>query len=204
MEATITRETLRNSFVKEIEAISGENANLCFQCMKCTTGCPVSAYMDYQPAQIIHAIRLGQEELVMQSATPWLCASCQTCTTRCPQGVDIAGLMDAVRILAQRRGVVSGEDVKAFYDAALGSICKHGRMKEAAMMIAMKGGLLMAPFRTSKEDRRLGITMARKGKLSIRDALFPSKEGADQTQKIFKNVKEIEAADEAARKGQAQ
>jgi len=61
--------------------------------------------MDYKPAQIIHAIRLGLDDLVFNSKTMWLCASCETCTTRCPQEVDVAKVMDAVKIIAARRGI---------------------------------------------------------------------------------------------------
>ncbi|MBI4946909.1 MAG: 4Fe-4S dicluster domain-containing protein [Bacteroidetes bacterium] len=57
--------------------------------------------MDYSPSQIIHAVRLGMIELVLNSNTIWLCASCETCTARCPQDVDIAKVMDAARIIAR-------------------------------------------------------------------------------------------------------
>ena len=35
----------------------------------------------------------------------WLCASCLTCSVRCPRGVDIAAIMEALRLLKTREMV---------------------------------------------------------------------------------------------------
>jgi heterodisulfide reductase subunit C len=45
------------------------------------------------------------DDLVLNSKTMWLCASCETCTTRCPQDVDVAKVMDAVKITALHQGI---------------------------------------------------------------------------------------------------
>jgi len=37
-------------------------------------------------------------DLVLNSKTMWLSASCETYTTMCPQDVDVAKVMDAVKI----------------------------------------------------------------------------------------------------------
>ncbi len=84
---------------------SGQNVNLYYQCRKCAVGCPVSYAMDHTPAQLIHGMRLGMDDLVLKSKTMWLCVSCETCTTRCPQDVDVAMVMDAVKIIALHQGV---------------------------------------------------------------------------------------------------
>jgi heterodisulfide reductase subunit C len=54
--------------------------------------------MDMLPNQVIRFIQLGQEDEVMGAESPWLCASCFTCYVRCPKGVDIAKLMEAIRL----------------------------------------------------------------------------------------------------------
>jgi heterodisulfide reductase subunit C len=46
----------------------------------------------------------------MAAQSPWLCASCFTCFVRCPKGVDIASLMEAVR-LRHLREQASGDYV---------------------------------------------------------------------------------------------
>jgi ferredoxin len=91
-------------FIREVEELSGENINSCYQCGKCTAGCPVALEMDYTPRQIIRMVQLGMKEEVLKCSTIWLCASCVTCTARCPREVDLAKIMDALRILARREG----------------------------------------------------------------------------------------------------
>src|SRR4030042_6534711 len=103
MELNLTI-TSRSQLAEAVLHESGQNVNLCYQCMKCAAGCPISYAMDYKPAQLIHAICLGLDDLVLNSKTMWLCASCETCTTRCPQEVDVAKVMGAVKIIAMRRG----------------------------------------------------------------------------------------------------
>jgi heterodisulfide reductase subunit C len=79
---------------------SGQSVNLRYQCRKCAAGCPVSYTMDHTPAQLIHGMRLGVDDLVLNSKSMWLCASCETCTTMCPQDVGAAKVMDAAKITA--------------------------------------------------------------------------------------------------------
>ncbi|HEC03958.1 MAG TPA: heterodisulfide reductase subunit C [Phycisphaerales bacterium] len=163
---------------------SGQNVNLCYQCMKCAAGCPVSYEMDYKPAELIHAIRLGMDDVVLNSKTMWLCASCETCTTRCPQEVDVAKVMDAVKITARKQGVKPAiPQVASFYRAALSNIKKCGRMYELGMII----GLKMRTFEFFK-DAGMGMKMFRKGKLKM----IPSLTGAMRTWRIFRRVANIE------------
>ena len=69
----IKLENKSKKFRELIEKISGQNVNTCYQCLKCSAGCPMADEMDYMPAQIIHAIRLGLEDYVMKSGTIWVC-----------------------------------------------------------------------------------------------------------------------------------
>ncbi|NNG17314.1 MAG: heterodisulfide reductase subunit C [Gemmatimonadales bacterium] len=163
---------------------SGQDVNLCYQCGKCAAGCPVSYAMDYSPFQLIHATRLGLDDLVLNSKTIWLCASCETCTTRCPQDVDIAGVMDTVKTIVLRRRVKpTVPRVAAFYQAALGSIRLHGRLFELGMIVGLK-----RRTRELFKDTGLGMRMLRKGKLK----LFPSFSGARTARKIFDRVRKLE------------
>ncbi|GAB4288365.1 MAG: 4Fe-4S dicluster domain-containing protein [Myxococcota bacterium] len=171
----------------EIAAITGENVNLCFQCQKCASGCPLLFAMDYTPSQIIHSIRLGLDDIVMESKTMWLCASCQTCTTRCPQGLDIAKVMDGAKILAQKKGIKSSEpEIHAFYRAMMDSILGYGRVYELGMIMSHK-------FRTGKffKDMGLGMKMFSKGKLK----LIPTWAGGGKIRKINRALKEIEGGE---------
>ena len=183
MEANLTI-TSQSQLAKAVLDESGQNVNLCYQCRKCAAGCPISYAMDYKPAQIIHAIRLGLDDLVFNSRTMWLCASCETCTTRCPQEVDVAKVMDAVKITAIKQGKKPTiSQVASFYRAALSNIKMCGRMYEMGMIM----GLKMRTFEFFK-DAGLGMKMFKKGKLK----LMPSFTGALRTRKIFNRVKSIE------------
>lgn len=169
---------------RAIREISDVDVNLCYQCGKCAAGCPVAYAMDYPPAQLIHAARLGLDELVLGSKTIWLCAACETCTTRCPQDVDIAGVMDAAKILAVRRGVEPAiGEVRSFHKAALSTMRRFGRMWEAGMILSLK-------LRTRQyfKDIELGKRMLRKGKLK----LLPSLTGARRARRIFARAKRLE------------
>ena len=81
-------------FLTEVEALSGQKILECYQCGKCTAGCPTAFAMDYPPNQILRAIQLGMRDTVLSSKAIWLCASCETCGTRCPQDVDFPRIFE--------------------------------------------------------------------------------------------------------------
>jgi len=92
--------------LKDIADISGENVRECYQCGKCTAACPVNKAMDILPHQVIRFLQLGMANEVLKSNTIWICASCFTCAGRCPRGVDVARVMEALRIvLLRKRGI---------------------------------------------------------------------------------------------------
>ncbi len=105
MSANLSRQTLRNGFITRVEAISGQDLGTCYQCGKCSAGCPSVSQMDVLPNQLIRLAQLGLEEELLNSRSIWVCASCMTCTSRCPKGIDIAAVIEALRLvlLRQRR-----------------------------------------------------------------------------------------------------
>lgn len=104
MKEIITPETGINEIIDTIEEISGENIFKCYQCGKCTAGCPASAEMDMGPAEAIRLLQLGLVERVLHSRAIWFCASCIMCYNRCPKGVDFAKIAEACRMVLLRRG----------------------------------------------------------------------------------------------------
>ena len=144
----------------------GINVQDCYQCQKCSAGCPVAFAMDYKPNQIMQMVLLGMKERVLSSETIWVCASCYTCSTRCPNDIDIAKVMDRLRQSALREGVSPADkNVPLFHSILLDSIRSHGRVHELGMMsrYKMKTGKLF-------DDFKVGWSMFRKGNLK----LFPS------------------------------
>jgi heterodisulfide reductase subunit C len=121
------------SFLREVESASGEKVSLCYQCRKCSSGCPVTFAMDYLPDVILRMVQLGFKDRVLGSSTIWICASCETCTTRCPNGIDIAGVIDTLRrmTLAEGRAApLAVKDIPKFHEAFLSSIKAGGRVNE--------------------------------------------------------------------------
>ena len=102
MTAQITRHSIRNAFITKVQRLSGQNLMACYQCGKCSAGCPMASYMDILPNQIIRLAQLGFEEELLNSKAIWMCASCLACNTRCPKGVRIAEVIEALRQIELR------------------------------------------------------------------------------------------------------
>ncbi len=92
-----------------IKEISGEDVRACYQCGKCTAGCPLASSMDLMPNQILRLIQVGEHEQALSARAIWWCASCLTCAARCPKEVDPARVMDALRTILMRRGITHVE-----------------------------------------------------------------------------------------------
>ena len=105
MRIQISSRTLQSDFVKKVAEISGQDLLACYQCGKCSAGCPMCFAMDLLPNQIIRLAQLGLEDDIAAANTPWLCASCLTCTARCPRGVDLGRVMEAIRLVTLRKNV---------------------------------------------------------------------------------------------------
>ncbi|MEA3350320.1 MAG: heterodisulfide reductase-related iron-sulfur binding cluster [Chloroflexota bacterium] len=178
--------TITNDLAKRIQEEIGQNVYLCYQCVKCTSGCPVAEFFDWQPNQIMRAVQLGQEDIALESETIWLCAACQTCTTRCPQGLDIAAIMEFLARESLKRGIKPKVPaVNAFNQAFLREINIWGRSYEPGIMVEMG---LQDPLPLLK-DIDLYMAMLKKRKV----AFFP-----DPTRKpSHRKAKPIEAASSA-------
>ena len=157
------------NIAQAVQRDSGENVFLCYQCKKCTSGCPVVDQMDLTPNQIMRALQFGKRDLVLNSKTIWVCASCQTCTARCPQNIDIARVMDTLKIMAQREGVPAKVPaVIAFNQAALRGINLFGRMYELGLIGELELKLLLTrqvKLEQLLDDSKLGVKMFLAGKL---------------------------------------
>jgi heterodisulfide reductase subunit C len=89
--------------------------------------------MDLLPNQIIRLAQLGLEEDISRSKTIWLCTSCLTCSVRCPRGVDLASVMEAMRLMTLRKNIdyvivpqISSDTIKELPQIALvSSFRKH-------------------------------------------------------------------------------
>jgi len=144
----------------------------CYQCGKCTAGCPVAAAVDMTPNQVVRALQLGNFEKALASGAIWACVSCQTCSTRCPQTVDCAGIMDALREVSLQRGLASPEQktVVAFQQAFLNNLRRNGRLDEIELIAEFKLRALPSErsLRFLFKDAGLAPQLQTRGKLHLR------------------------------------
>src|SRR5512147_52127 len=168
-------------FLLEVAQASGVDLQACYQCQKCSAGCPVVDAMDLLPNQVLRHIQYGHRERVLGSKTIWICASCYTCSVRCPNDIDIAKIMDTLRHLAVRSGSKPGEkDIPIFHSLFLEEIKSKGRIHELSLILKFK-----SKTRDFLKDAGLGWKMFRLGKIK----LFPSSfRGGREIKEIFNVV----------------
>lgn len=170
----------------QLEKSTGNDYNCCYQCGKCTAGCPAGAFMDSPPARIMRLVQAGYIEEALKSEALWFCVGCMTCTARCPQNMDIAATMDALRSLALEKGLVSESKSKklvtAFHVSFLKNVRKHGRLEELSLVNSYK-----LRTRSFLQDASSGVKMIKSGKINPLHTLT-GKGGVkekEQIEKIF-------------------
>ena len=102
MRLRLSGEVIKDDLVRRVEDLSGQNIAMCYQCGRCSAGCPVVDEMDILPSEVIRLLQLGQIEEVLDSKTIWICASCLQCASRCPKGVEFSNICDALRAIVLR------------------------------------------------------------------------------------------------------
>src|SRR3990172_1641138 len=163
-QQTSTKPTTINSdLARRVLDELGQNVYLCYQCVKCTSGCPIAEFFDWQPNQVMRALQLGQEDIALGAQTPWLCACCQTCSTRCPQGLDVVAIMEFLAREALERGIQPQvPEVNIFNQAFMREVRVWRRAYELGLTAEMK-------LRTGNitGDLDLGVKLIRKRKLKF-------------------------------------
>ncbi|MBI4768386.1 MAG: 4Fe-4S dicluster domain-containing protein [Deltaproteobacteria bacterium] len=147
----------------------------CYQCGKCSNGCPVTFAMDILPHQLIRMLQLGLTEEVLGSKTIWVCSSCETCYTRCPNEIEIPKLMDNLKeeVLKKSRKP-SQEAIARFHKAFLNNVKMFGRINETLLMGVYQIKSSWSDLKKSQFDfsgllknAGLGLSMLKRGRLSL-------------------------------------
>jgi heterodisulfide reductase subunit C len=151
------------SLAAEVNERSGAGLNRCYQCGACANGCPFVQAMDYTPNQVIRLLQFGLRQEALACKTIWVCVGCHTCSSQCPMGIDIASVMDTLRLMAVEEGVVIGKpNIIDFHEEVLRSLEKYGRAHKLGIMLGYKrqtGGWL--------KDLDLGLKLLAKRKLDL-------------------------------------
>ena len=150
-----------------VNSRAGVSVERCYQCGKCSAGCPAAGAMDLAPSVVLRNLQVrtaDAEARVLASYSIWLCLACQTCLARCPMEVDLPKVMDVLRAESLKRRLVNpkAKDIVAFHTSFLNTIKRFGRMWEMGMVgeYKLRTGHLL-------QDVAVAPVMFFKGKLSL-------------------------------------
>jgi heterodisulfide reductase subunit C2 len=187
MAITIKKSKKAESLIHRVEQMTGQEVGTCFQCKKCTAGCPVSKLTNSPTSEIMRRLHLKAGDELLHSEIIWMCVSCETCSARCPMGIDVAAVIDSLRQLSREKKIAPQKgNVPLFNRAFLETVKFFGRTYDIAMITAYKLGTFKFMDDTEKFP-----SMLKKKKIS----LLPSFQGDGKiTRRIFKKAKERKEA----------
>ena len=156
---------------------TGVSVTKCYQCGKCSAGCPLAEEMDFPPSYVMRMLQTGDpemEEKVLRSFSIWVCLTCEMCFARCPMSIDIPQMMDYLRQKSLREKKVHPEAKKilAFHRSFLDSIKYTGRLYEIGLLVDYKARTLKV-----MQDMVLAPKMLSRGKLNIFPEMIKDRKG---------------------------
>ena len=168
-----------------IRHVTGESVFDCYQCGKCSAGCPLARDMDYPPSYLLRMLQLGMpapDEQVLASLSIWLCLTCEACAARCPKEVGLPRIMDFLRQESLRQGKVNpkAREILAFHRSFLDSVRQTGRLHEVGLIALYKMRTLHL-----LQDVLTAPKMMARGKLRLRP---PRRAGKAEVRKIFQRA----------------
>jgi len=175
----------RRKLADRLLRITGENAMLCYQCKKCTLGCPSAYAMKMKPHELMRALQLGLEDEVFWSGTIWICLSCETCNTRCPQDINILKLIDGLRTSSFKRAYYNPvPELPMLHRLFLRLVRRFGRIYELGLVL-----ILNLKMVNPLKDIDMAMPMFLRGRLRI----FPHRsEGARELRKVMSRLEAME------------
>jgi len=174
IQTGINMDSQDRSLADAVMARSGTNFKACYQCRACAGGCPFIKAMDYPPNAVLRLLQYGMTQEVLTCKTIWICVGCHTCSSQCPMGIDLAAVMDTLRLMAVEEGVtIASPHILNFHEEVLRSLERYGRAHKLGIMLRHK-----MSTRSWFKDLDVGLKMLTKRKLD----LWPSK---------VKDIKEI-------------
>jgi heterodisulfide reductase subunit C len=185
MSIKIAKNQVVPGLISLVEEKTGVNLNRCYQCKKCSVGCPVAGQVKAAPAEIIRRLQLGAGDELLHSDLVWTCLSCDTCSARCPNDIDFAAIIDALRSIAVEKGIGKNKDSGPLFNRIfLNTVKNYGRSYDLQMIALHK-------LRTGniRQDMEKFPTMLKKGKIAL---LPPTGGNKRQVRKIFQVTQQKE------------
>ena len=172
---------------EHLQSRTGENVMLCYQCKKCTLGCPSAYTMKMRPHELMRAAQLGLMEEIYWSGTIWICLSCETCNTRCPQDINILRVIDGLREQAISKKVDFYNPhpaIPALHRIFMALVERFGKVYELGLAVLINMRML-TPFK----DMDMASPMLLKGKLKP----FPHfSRGAKELRQVMARIRKLE------------
>jgi len=191
MRLELSRAQVDSDWKHEVERRLGRKAADCYQCGKCSAGCPVAYEMFHPVHAMVRFVQLGRMDEALRSRSQWVCVACEACSTRCPKDVDPARVMTILREMAQEHGTVNANeiDIYDFHQSFLSSVQRFGRVYELGLVAFYK---LKRPIKRGPQDMLTGLRMLRRGK----PGLLPHKiQNVAAIRRIFERTRLAQSAD---------
>jgi heterodisulfide reductase subunit C len=183
MSVVFSKENLK--LAQDLQALTDENVMLCYQCKKCTLGCPSAYAMKMKPHELMRAIQLGLTEEIYWSGTIWICLSCETCNTRCPQDINILRVIDGLREMSGGVEYYNPQPaIPAMHRIFMGLVERFGRVYELGLALLINLRML-TPFK----DIDMASPMLMKGKLK---PLPHKSRGAKELRQVMNKIRELD------------
>ncbi|HET91695.1 MAG TPA: (Fe-S)-binding protein [Chloroflexi bacterium] len=135
--------TLNTDMAKFIREECGENVYLCYQCEKCSSGCPTAAAMRYRPAQMMRIAQFGLEDSLATDPSIWRCLGCDTCTVHCPHDLSVRRLVEVMRQHVMQERYLAG---------GLDAVGEEEALRKGIRALGMMGERITAHYNVSGED----------------------------------------------------
>ena len=176
---------IKKTLASDIELNTEVTVQKCYQCGKCTAGCPVANEMDNPPSVTLRMLQTedpANDEKVLRSHSIWLCVTCEMCLCRCPMEIDIPVMMDYLRqrSMSEKKVNPKAKNIIAFHKSFLNSVKFTGRLFELGLVLDYKRRSLKL-----MQDISVAPRMLSRGKLPL---LPETIRGVSNIRKIFKRT----------------
>ena len=135
--------TVSTDLSKFIREECGENVYECYQCERCSSGCPTVSAMRYRPAQMMRLAQFGLERALAQDPSIWRCVGCDSCTEHCPWNLSVRRLVEIMRRKVMQEWYLNG---------GIDTLGENPDLIKGVRALNMLGGRIGANYNVSGED----------------------------------------------------